>query len=83
MASNLKQIKNKLETKITLMYYFLKIRQTYTCMTVYSKQNIKRDSKINFLHNKSFTSFSDSLFNMSSHVGFLKKYKKSLIFTCI
>lgn len=62
MTSNLKQIKNKLETKITLMYFFKKIRQTYTCMTVYSKQNIK-----------SFTSFSDSLFNMSSHVGFLKK----------
>lgn len=44
-------------------------------MTVYSKQNIKRDSEINFLHNKKFTSFSDSLFNMSSLVGFLKKYK--------
>lgn len=44
-------------------------------MTVYSKQNIKRDSEINFLHNKNFTSFSDSLFNMNSHVEFLKKYK--------
>lgn len=52
-------------------------------MTVYSKQNIKRDSEINFLHNKKITSFSDSLFDMSSLVGFLKKYKKSLIFTCI
>lgn len=75
MTSNLKQIKNKLETKITLMYFFFKIWQTYTCMTVYSKQNINRDSEINFLHNNNFTSFSDSLFNVSSHVGFLKKNK--------
>lgn len=73
MASNLKQIKNKLETQITLMYFFFKIWQTYAFMTVYSKQNIKRDSEINFLHNKRFTSFSDSLFDMSRHVGFLKK----------
>lgn len=40
MASNLKQIRNKYETKITVMYFFLKIRQTYTCMTVYSEKKI-------------------------------------------